>query len=794
MSFSQSLLIQAADTMGLIWAYVDSQLIYRNVSERYCKWHHLHNEDVIGKSVFDVISQDTADHLQKYWDQALAGHAVDTETRLIRRGNSTISFVHATYVPDMKDDQVIGMYAFYQDHTNETKAIGTLSHLHEITADNDLSLDQKVNALLGLGTRVFNLPIAIVSQINAEQYIVRYALSPENAINPGDEFELGSTYCYHTLMSNGPTGFHHAGESSISDHPCYQTFGLESYIGTPIFVNKQRYGTLNFSSPEIHESAFTEYDYSLVRLLAQWIGNELSRYQSDREFKNQKALLEAMSRQARMGTWELDLINQQLYWSDMTREILEVASDFQPALEKTFEFYKEGKSRESVRKAIHHSIKTGQDWSLDVQVITAKGRCIWVNAMGQAEYENGKCVKLFGSFQDIHHRVNTQLELEKAKHEAEQALQVKGDFLANMSHEIRTPMNGVLGMLRSVLNSELSKEQYYQLKLAHKSADSLLLLINDILDFSKVDAGKLDLELSNFNLKNLMSEFKETMLQSAIERGLYFEVKLDGLSHEYLKGDEYRILQILNNLVGNALKFTSKGGVTLDVKTQATQECIQCVLSVKDTGIGIPKSKINTLFNAFTQADSSTTRQYGGTGLGLSIVKRLSELMNGDVQVISEVNKGSEFLVTLNLNYADTIEPPDQTSEQIDTILPFNHELVLLVEDNFINQEVAKDQLADLNLKVHVAENGLIALDMLKKSEYALVLMDCQMPEMDGYEATQAIRSGLAGESNRSAKIIAMTANAMKGDKEKCIEAGMDDYLSKPLTVAELQAMLSRYL
>ncbi|GAA6134308.1 hypothetical protein NBRC116188_10970 [Oceaniserpentilla sp. 4NH20-0058] len=796
---SRTLLLKAANAMDLKWAYVDTNLIYRQVSSQYCKWHKTDENRVLGRKVAQVVSTGTALRLLPYWEQALEGHEVSFETQLIRVGGDQISYVQATFIPDFHQNQVIGFYVFYLDHTDDKKAIATLEKLHEITSDGALNLDEKVMKILDLGTKVFDLPIAIVSEIIHERYIVKYAISPENAIKPSTEFELGATYCIHTLAANGPLAFHHTGESEINKHPCYQNFGLESYIGIPITVNNVRYGTLNFSSSNIREKPFNDYDFSLIRLLSQWIGNELSRYESNHSLSFQKTLLESMSQQARIGTWELDFIDKKLYWSDMTREILEVESDYQPGLETTFNFYKEGTSRDSVREAINTSIKTGQKWDLDVQIITASNRCIWVNAMGQAEFNGNKCVRLYGSFQDIDSRVKTHIELARAKQEAEQATQAKGEFLANMSHEIRTPMNGVLGMLKSVLNTNMDEEQSYRLQLAYKSAESLLFLINDILDFSKVDAGKLEIHEHDFNLKLFIEDFQLSMRPSIESKGLEFEVDTQGIEIEFVLGDEHRIKQILINLVGNALKFTHQGSIRLIIESKLSDQNIQCVFRVQDTGIGIESKKLNHLFEVFTQADNSTTRKYGGTGLGLAITKQLCELMGGRILAVSTLNQGSEFCVTLNLKQSTKKQSlkSNLNIQSSQELRDFHSQRVLLVEDNLINQEVAKDQLSDLSLLVEIADNGRKALEKLNNHPdgyFHLVLMDCQMPEMDGYQATKAIRNGEAGSFNASLPIIAMTANAMKGDRDTCIAAGMSEYLSKPISVQELQAMIALYL
>lgn len=796
------MLITAANAMDLKWAYIDADMTYRQVSLQYCQWHKVDENKVIGRSIYDVVSRETAQRLAPRWKEALTGSVVSFTDRIQRTGVAQESYVKATYIPNITDHAVSGFYVFYDDLTEEVTAIDTLRKLHSITADTQLSLENKINGILQLGVEVFALPIALVSHIDNQRYTVKFAVVPENAVKPGDEFELGETYCCHTLKANGPLAFHHAGESEISKHPCYQNFGLESYIGIPIMVNGSRYGTLNFSSPDIYERAFSEHDFELIRLFAQWIGNELARAESQRALSLQKNLLEAMSKQARIGTWELIVPTGELYWSPMTKEVHEVDQNFLPDLNTAIFFYKEGSSRQRISEAVERAMGTGEAWSLDVQLVTAKGNLIWVNAMGQAEIIDGECVRLYGSFQDIDERVKSQIELENAKLQAEAAVKSKSEFLANMSHEIRTPMNGVLGMISSVLNTDLKQEQAYHLKLAQRSANSLLTLINDILDFSKVDAGKLELEEVDFDLLALLNEFCESMSDPIMQKGLLFEQDFRGIEQRYVCGDPNRLRQILTNIVGNAIKFTLQGSIKIEASVKPNNQALDCIIKIEDTGIGIQSEKLEALFDAFTQADASTTRQFGGTGLGLAIVRQLCQLMEGEISVSSEYGKGSTFEVKVALSQArsqltDMHEAQISDDSSLDTLEVFNQRKVLLVEDNFINQEVAKEQLKMFSIDVAIAGNGIEAINQLKQHQndvFDLILMDCQMPEMDGYQATQAIREGAAGEQYCDVPIIALTANAMKGDREKCMAIGMNSYLSKPIDPNELHGLLKAYL
>ena len=391
----------------------------------------------------------------------------------------------------------------------------------------------------------------------------------------------------------------------------------------------------------------------------------------------------------------------------------------------------------------------------------------------------------------LREQFEVESELEKQKEKALLSANAKSEFLANMSHEIRTPMNGILGNIELLTEEKLTNEQQQLVRSIHSSTDTMLSVINDILDFSKIESGKLSLERQPFDLIQMLQSLKNTFEYSFEKKDLNFVVIYDSVNLSWFLSDSLRIRQILANFLSNALKFTRKGKVTLEVKVNQIDDHYADVdFVVTDSGIGVSKEKMQKLFQPFTQADVSTTREFGGTGLGLSISKKLAEMLNGKIYIDESYNKG--LRIGFKANFEITSKPKILTKTQEITTADFSNLRILVAEDNEINIKLIEAFLLRLNVEPTVVKDGREAVQLIEEGKvFDLIFMDCQMPIMDGYEATRKIRE--MGSDVNQPLIIALTASALKGEMDKCIAIGMDDFLSKPLSRQSLLQKMLEY-
>lgn len=541
---------------------------------------------------------------------------------------------------------------------------------------------------------------------------------------------------------------------------------------------------------QINAHAIAQILRNVIRL--QDIENQ--KYETEQALKVSESRLAEAQRLARIGNWEFHLADKSVYWSEEVFRIFD--RDVESFVPNKLNFLDciHPDDQPIVIGALKKAIKN-ELINVDFRIITPEDEIKFANSQGYSIFNtDNKPVKIVGTIQDITERKRVEQELIDAKRVAEESMKVKQQFLANMSHEIRTPMNAIIGFTRILLKDSLSAEMKKYLEAIHFSSENLLVIINDILDFSKIESGKLTLEEVEFCLQEVIHPIIELFQPKVKEKDIELIYKIENNVPDYFLGDPFRLNQVIINLISNALKFTEKGSITLMIKVLEQEENIASLeFSVQDTGIGIPSNKLESIFDSFTQASSDTTRKYGGTGLGLAIVKNILELQGGKIWVESEIGKGSRFTFNLPLkkNLSGNVKKLSSSLTN-DKSLAINLDKVkvLLVEDNEINQLLAETVLRTAGCDVAIADNGKIALEKLREYHADIVLMDIQMPEMDGYEATSFIRNNFKAPYNQ-VPIIAMTAHAMSPESGKCIQAGMNDYISKPFDANDLYHKIS---
>ncbi|MFV5685253.1 response regulator [Flavobacterium sp. GB2R13] len=507
----------------------------------------------------------------------------------------------------------------------------------------------------------------------------------------------------------------------------------------------------------------------------------IQRKKTELELKiNANRLFEAQ-KLAKIGSWEINLNDGEVFFSEEVFNIFEIDKNTTTSIALMKSCLIKSDDIELFESNLSYVKESNSEVQFSHSLLGKKGTVKYINEFIKClNDEHNEPFKILGTIQDISDQKRIEKELIKAKDIAEQSVRVKEQFLTNMSHEIRTPMNGIIGFARILENTNLDDNQKQSVEAIKRASKNLLVIINDILDFSKIDADKMTFEDVNFSLSKTINAVIELLSPISNEKKVKLLCEIDPEINNFLIGDPTRLSQILINLVGNALKFTEKGYVELIVSQEKESESVSLLrFTVVDTGIGIPKDKIDSIFDSFNQASNETTRKFGGTGLGLTITRKLIELQGGIISVISEVAKGSEFSFSLQYRKAQkgSIETVKIVKEQLSS--NFLKDIkILLVEDNELNQLLAIKVFEKWEKEIDIADNGKIAIDKIEKNDYDIILMDIQMPEMDGNEVTKHIRTNMGSKSN--IPIIALTAHATLGEEKRSLESGMNDYLSKP--------------
>ncbi len=550
------------------------------------------------------------------------------------------------------------------------------------------------------------------------------------------------------------------------------------------------------------------------------LGNSLLSMSSNLQEKEDKLLVSQESLKnaqeiSKIGSWEYNFITKDFFWSDELYSIFELNK--KETIEEIINAYKpkiHPEDKPHLRNIIDNTIVKDDTFEYEHRIIKNDGTIKYVFGKGVVfKNEQNKFQRVQGIVQDITERKLIENELNKAKERAENLAKAKDEFMSSMSHEIRTPLNGILGFTNILMNDKnLQPAQIKQLEAIKTSGDILLVIINDILDIAKIESGKMALEHNPINLKELTQLIIDTFAVKINEKNLDIQLNYDSKLTFHLLGDSVRMSQVFFNFISNAIKFTPENGkITLGVEIERDElEETYIKMYVQDSGIGIPKEKLTKVFEPFVQTSDDTARKYGGTGLGLTIVKKIIDLMKGEIFVESEVGKGTKFTIIvpfLKQGYKPIISQIKEEIKFEDIVVPEKVEFeettndfelaesfkVLLAEDNMINQLLAQTVLAQFNFEVTTVENGLLALEAIKTSNFDVVLMDLMMPEMDGYDASIAIRK-LDDSTKKSIPIIALTADVTNSVITKCKEIGMDDYMSKPFDSQELKVKIEKLI
>lgn len=507
------------------------------------------------------------------------------------------------------------------------------------------------------------------------------------------------------------------------------------------------------------------------------------RYNLIHDLQRTQEMLEQTNTVAKVGGWEYEVKTQKSYWTSVTKDIHGVKAELLP--EEGLKVYKEGENRDQISAAYQLALKKGIPWDLELIIINTKGEEVWVRSIGYAEFENKKCKRLFGAFQNITEKKVAELEINEARRQADLANRAKSEFLANMSHEIRTPLNGVIGFTDLVLKTQLTETQKQYLSIVDQSANALLSIISDILDFSKIESGKLELEIERCDIYAVAAEAADIIAFQIENKGLELLFNVSADLPRFIWVDALRLKQILINLLGNAAKFTEKGEIELKIGVLAQSgDETTLRIGVRDTGIGIQKEKQTKIFEAFSQEDGSTTKKYGGTGLGLTISNKLLGLMGSRLRLESEPQLGSFFFFDLTLKSEDGEE---LVWQNIDLV-----KKALIVDDNDNNRLILSQMLALRDIETKEAKNGFEALQNLADGgEYDVILMDYHMPYMDGLETIRKIRENFARPDQQPIVLLHSSSDDEKVIRA-CDELKVQHRLVKPVKMQDIYDALSR--
>jgi PAS domain S-box-containing protein len=775
-------------------AMFDRDMRYMLATRRWIEDYGLADADIIGKSHYEIFPE-ISEEWKALHQRTLAGETLARDQDPFPRRDGTIDYVRWRNVPwRTAEGEVGGLIMFTEVVTEEVAAEAFRCEAWTILSTEKLAIADKVSSVLRIATKFFGLEVGVVTRLHGDESEALYVHAPGGAVAPapGARRALKDMPCSEVLR-----------RKDIWALPPGQGPEGSCYIGAPLLIGGETFGTLCLYSVQPSDrEVFTARERVAMQLLANGLSYELGRQSYVDALIDSEERFQLAIKVANVGIMEWnDYDREHQFWSDNLYRLVGLEPGEVPSTYASFVELMHPEDIEPTRAVVLANRERGDPIQLEYRLKHKALGYRWFFASGQEISEGGAVRRMVGSIMDIH-------ELKLAQEKAQAANVAKSQFLASMSHEIRTPMNGVMGMATVLASTGLDERQRRMVEVINQSGAQLIAIINDILDLSKIEAGKMELDRAEFDIEELIASVAAIHEMKAYEKGLAFDIAIAEDARGKYVGDPTRIRQILNNLLANALKFTAHGRVSQGVARRAPRPdgSVELHFEIADTGIGIEPDTLARLFAPFTQADASITRTHGGTGLGLAISRQLCELMGGSIEAESMPAQGSTFRFHIRLEAKRDAAIPSPAAKPARSAPKASAEVlalkdaceakrplrILAAEDNPTNRAVLETLLEHIRPELTVVKTGREVVEAWRAGRFDVVLMDVQMPELDGIAATREIRRLEAELDRARTPIVAVTANAMTNQVKAYLAAGMDGHVAKPIDPKSLfKAVLS---